>query len=729
MDFSTLNPRQQDAVLHTEGPLLIVAGAGSGKTRVLTWRISYLIKEKGVFPGHILALTFTNKAAKEMQSRVEKLMGKSTAGMWIGTFHAICVRMLRRDIDAIGYTRDFVIYDPQDQKTLIKDVLKELRINEDDLPVKRVVGEIGWAKDRMMGPDRYRAAFPGDAEKEELAEVYRRYQEKLKRNNAMDFDDLILKTLELFHQEPEILASWQDRFRYIHVDEYQDTNRSQYELIRLLAKKYGNLCVVGDLDQSIYGWRGADIRNIRDFEKDFSSAKVVKLEQNYRSTKRILEAANSVIEQNMGRRDKTLWTQNEDGRKLYYYQASDDKEEARYVAANIARRVQADDEEYTDFAVLYRTNAQSRVMEDGLRMAKIPYKIVGGLKFYDRKEIKDIMAYLRIVQNPMDAVSFARIVNVPGRHVGDKSVERLMRESNERQESPLATVRTAIAEKWFPAKTTDGLVRFIGAIDPLVDGRDDLKPAEAIEAIISRSGYLADLERENTIESRSRIENIEEFLSVAGEFEINIPEGLLRDFLADMSLVSDQDSLADEDAGVRLMTLHSAKGLEFPVVFMVGMEENLFPMGRALMEDDLEEERRLCYVGITRAERELHMTHAVARYQFGKTLYNKISRFIEEIPDDLFEVPRVKRPISSGGTTSSSWAVPSMASYTQKAVPVENPGDDAVKPGAKVRHGVFGDGVVISLKGSGAQVEVTIAFAQKGIKKLMLGFAPLEILE
>lgn len=718
MDFSTLNPPQQDAVQTTEGPLLVVAGAGSGKTRVLTWRIAYLIEELGVYPGHILALTFTNKAAKEMQNRVEQRIGHSTQGMWIGTFHAICVRMLRRDVEAIGYSRDFVIYDPHDQKTLIKEVLKELRIHEDDLPVKRVVGEIGWAKDRMMGPERYKATFPGDDEKEELAEVYRRYQEKLKSNNAMDFDDLILKTLELLQHNPDICDSWQDRFRYIHVDEYQDTNRAQYELIRLLAQGHGNLCVVGDMDQSIYGWRGADIRNIRDFENDFKNAKVIKLEQNYRSTQRILEAANAVIDNNGGRRKKTLWTQNQEGQKLFYYKAADDKEEARYVASRISRMTADGDEDYRDFAVLYRTNAQSRVMEDGLRQAHIPYKIVGGLKFYDRKEIKDIMAYLRIIQNPLDQISFGRVVNVPGRHVGEKSVERLLAESTGREESPLAIVRDAIAEKWFPNRTVEGLKQFLNTVEPLIENREELKPAKAIEAVIRNSGYLADLEKENTIEARSRIENIEEFISVAEEFQHNNPEGLLRDFLVDMSLVSDQDSLADEDSGVRLMTLHSAKGLEFPVVFMVGMEEGLFPMSRALMEDDLEEERRLCYVGITRAERELHITHAGMRHQFGKTTCNMMSRFIDEIPEELFESPRKK-----AAPQKTSWHVPPVESFAPKKTGAPASGGD-LKAGSKVRHGVFGDGVVISLKGT----EVTIAFNQKGIKKLMLGYAPLEII-
>ncbi len=725
MDFSTLNQEQATAVRHTEGPLLVVAGAGSGKTRVLTWRIAYLINEKGVFPGNILALTFTNKAAKEMNSRVEKLLGYSTAGMWIGTFHAMCVRMLRRDVEQLGYTRDFVIYDPQDQKTLAKEILKELRIDEDDLPVRRVISEISWAKDQMMGPEKYKSAFPGDDEKEEIAEVYRRYQNRLKSNNAMDFDDLILKTLELFRTKPEVLGYWRDKFKYIHVDEYQDTNRAQYELIRLLADKHQNLCVVGDLDQSIYGWRGADIRNIRDFEKDFSGAKVIKLEQNYRSTKRILEAANAVIDNNMDRRKKTLWTDNEDGHPLKYYLAQDDKEEARYVALRIAEKVRDFDEAYKDMAILYRTNAQSRVMEDALRQAHIPYKIVGGLKFYDRKEIKDIMGYLRLVQNPVDLISLGRVINVPGRHIGEKSVDRLFGEIIARQEAPLTVIREAIAERWFPAKTTQGLRSFLTVIEPLIDERQYLTPVDTIESVLKASGYMAALELENTIEARSRMENIEEFLSVAQEFEFNNEGGTLQDFLADMSLVSDQDSLVEEEEGVRLMTLHSAKGLEFPVVFMVGMEEGLFPTSRAIQEDDLEEERRLCYVGITRAERELHLTHATARFQFGRTSYNMISRFIDEIPETLFEAPRKKRDIMK--EAKNAWTVPPVSS-SQKSTPASLEGTEDLKAGAKVRHKLFGEGVVISVKGSGAQTELTIAFAQKGIKKLMLGFAPLEVI-
>ncbi len=725
MDFSTLNKEQRDAVLATEGPLLVVAGAGSGKTRVLTWRIAHLIKDKGMYPGNVLALTFTNKAAKEMNSRVEKLLGYSTAGMWIGTFHAICVRMLRRDVEYLGYTKNFVIYDPQDQKTLAKEILKELRIDEDDLPVRRVMGEISWAKDRMMTPERYKAAFPGDDEKEEIAEVYRRYQSRLKSNNAMDFDDLILKTVELLKSKPEVLLSWQERFKYIHVDEYQDTNRAQYELIRLLAQKHRNLCVVGDLDQSIYGWRGADIRNIRDFEKDFSPATVIKLEQNYRSTKRILEAANAVIDNNMDRRKKTLWTDNEDGHQLKYFVAQDDKEEARYVALRIAEKARESDEAYKDMAVLYRTNAQSRVMEDALRQARIPYKIVGGLKFYDRKEIKDIMAYLRIIQNPVDLIAFGRVINVPGRHIGEKTIDRLFGEMNEREEPPLSVLYEAIAEKWFPAKTTEGLRAFVRCVEPLIVERHNLKPVDAIESVLKGSGYMTALELENSVEARSRMENIEEFLSVAQEFEFNNEEGTLQDFLADMSLVSDQDTLVEEEEGVRLMTLHSAKGLEFPVVFMVGMEEGLFPTSRAIQEDDLEEERRLCYVGITRAERELHLTHATMRFQFGRTSYNMISRFIDEIPEELFEKPRKKKQAIS--EAKPSWAVPPV-SASQKSSGTAPEGAEDLKAGAKVRHKLFGEGVIISVKGSGNQTELTIAFNQKGIKKLMLGFAPLEVI-
>ncbi len=725
MDFSTLNKEQHLAVKETEGPLLVVAGAGSGKTRVLTWRIAYLINERGIFPGNILALTFTNKAAKEMNNRVEKLLSRSTAGMWIGTFHAICVRMLRRDVEFLGYTRDFVIYDPQDQKTLAKEILKELHIDEDDLPVRKVMGEISWAKDRMMTPEKYKSTFPGDDEKGEIAEVYRRYQGRLKSNNAMDFDDLILKTLELFKSQAAVLEYWQDKFKYVHVDEYQDTNRAQYELIRLLAMKHRNLCVVGDLDQSIYGWRGADIRNIRDFEKDFSPAKVIKLEQNYRSTRRILEAANAVIDNNMDRRKKTLWTDNEEGHKLKYFLAQDDKEEARYVATRILEKVRDGDEAYKDMAVLYRTNAQSRVMEDAFRQAKIPYKIVGGLKFYDRKEIKDIMAYLRFIQNPVDLIALGRVINVPGRHIGEKSIDRLMTEIKSREEAPLAVLREAVAEKWFPAKTTEGIRSYLRAVEPLIAELETLTPVEAIEGVLEASGFMSALEIENTIEARSRMENIEEFLSVAQEFEFNNEGGTLRDFLVDMSLVSDQDSLVEEEEGVRMMTLHSAKGLEFPIVFMVGMEENLFPTSRAIAEDDLEEERRLCYVGITRAERELHLTHATQRFQFGRASYNQISRFIAEIPEAVFETPHKKREL--GKEVKTAWAVPPIsASLKTSGVAVE--GSEDLKAGAKVRHKLFGEGVIISVKGSGTQTELTIAFAQKGIKKLMLGFAPLEVI-
>lgn len=724
MDFSTLNDDQRRAVLATEGPLLVIAGAGSGKTRVLTFRIAYLIREKGVFPGNILALTFTNKAAKEMNSRVEKLLGRSTAGMWMGTFHSICVRILRRDVHELdGYNQDFVIYDTQDQKTLVKEVLKSLHIDEDDLPVRKVIGEISWAKDKMMSPEQYKDASIGDDAKEEIAEVYRRYQAQLKANNAMDFDDLILKTLTLFRAKPEILSTWQERFAYVHVDEYQDTNRAQYELIRLLARRHNNLCVVGDLDQSIYGWRGADIRNIRDFEKDFANAEVIKLEQNYRSTRMILDAANAVIENNEQRRKKTLWTNNESGSKIKYHQASDEKEEARYVARNIMDKY-GNGEAYGEMAVLYRTNAQSRAMEDVFRQARIPYKIVGGLKFYERREIKDIIAYLRFIQNPADLISLGRIINVPGRHIGEKSVDRLMMHING-SESALSVLRNAVAEKWFPAKTTAGLRSFIGAVEPLMQERDSLMPVEAIERVLEASGYMKALEDEDTIESRSRIENIGEFLSVAQEFEGSRDDKQLRDFLADMSLLSDQDSLNEEEEGVKLMTIHSAKGLEFPVVFMVGMEENIFPASMSVKEGGLEEERRLCYVGITRAERELHLTHAAQRFQFGKISVNPVSRFIGEISEELLDRP-VRKPAVKA-EVKGNWTVPPVTvapAYTNTA-----PGTgDNLKMGVKVRHKVFGDGLIVSVKGSGVQTELTIAFDQKGIKKLMLGFAPLEII-
>jgi len=725
MDLSTLNERQRQAVEATEGPLLILAGAGSGKTRVLTYRIGHLIEDYRVYPSQVLALTFTNKAAKEMRNRVEKLIGDMTAGMWIGTFHSICVRMLRNNIDTIGYTSDFVIYDTADQKTLIKQIMKQENIDDKQFPLKMIQSKISDAKNEMISPKKYEDLYYSDYRLQEVCKVYNIYQRKLKEYNAMDFDDLILKTLEMFINAPDVLAYYQNKFKYIHVDEYQDTNKAQYQLIRMLSEGYNNLCVVGDIDQSIYGWRGADIRNINDFEKDFSKARTIKLEQNYRSSAKILEAANKVIKNNFQRKSKNLWTDNHEGRKLRYYRGQNEQDEARYVATRILERIDTDQIAYSDCAILYRTNAQSRVFEEIFMRNSIPYKILGGLKFYDRKEIKDVAAYLKLIQNPADEIALLRVLNVPKRGIGDKSVEKIRDIAMDHDESLFDAMIRVDEEKLMPNRVLKGIREFLEAVIPYMRMQSSAKVTEVFKGIIKDSGYMNMLKLEDTIEATTRIENIQEFLSVAMEFEKKSETGVLQDFLADICLMSDQDSLEEEEEGVLMMTLHSAKGLEFPYVFLVGMEEGIFPSGRSLEEDDAaEEERRLCYVGITRAEQELFLTHAALRTLYGRTNVNKVSRFIEEIPDELIHsdsgniASRESRAIDFG-----------MANFKEPeaSMPISDANMDAIKAGSKIKHKAFGNGTVISVKGSGEKAELTIAFDSKGIKKLMLGFAPIEI--
>lgn len=726
MDLSTLNIEQRKAVEAVDGPLLILAGAGSGKTRVLTYRIAHLIEDYRVYPSQILALTFTNKAAREMRSRVEKLIGDMTEGMWIGTFHSICVRILRKNIEAIGYTSDFVIYDTADQKTLLKQIMKQYNIDDKQLPIRFIQAKISDAKNEMLSPAKYEELNFSDYRLREVCKVYHEYQRKLKEYNAMDFDDLILKTLELFITAPDSLAYYQHKFRYIHVDEYQDTNKAQYQLIRLLSEGYHNLCVVGDIDQSIYGWRGADIRNINDFESDFKNAHTIKLEQNYRSTSKILEAANAVIKNNFTRKPKKLWTDNHEGRKIRYYRGQNEQDEARYVATRILERMRTSDIEYSDCAILYRTNAQSRVFEEVFMRNKIPYKILGGLKFYDRKEIKDIAAYLKVIQNPADEVSLTRILNVPKRGIGGKSIEKLSQIAIDYDESLFDAMIRAEEEKLMSSRVLKGLRDFLEAVVPYVQKSHELKVTEIFKGVLKDSGYMDMLKVEDTIEATTRIENIQEFLSVAMEFENRSETGILQDFLADICLMSDQDSLEEEEEGVLMLTLHSAKGLEFPYVFLVGMEEGIFPSGRSLEEDDTaEEERRLCYVGITRAEQELFLTHAALRTLYGRTNVNKVSRFIEEIPDGLVESD--SGDIASRETRAIDFG---MANFKapEASMPVSEGNMESIKAGTKIKHKAFGNGTVISVKGSGEKSELTIAFDSKGIKKLMLGFAPIEII-
>lgn len=730
MNLDGLNEKQRMAAEKTEGPLLILAGAGSGKTRVLTHRIAYLIQEKNVRPSSILAITFTNKAASEMKIRVANLIGDVSSGMWMGTFHSICVKILRWHADKIGYGKDFVIYDPTDQKTLVKECMKELNIDDKRTTPKYALGKISDAKNEMISPEKFDEMNSGDYYLDNVCKVYDLYQRKLKGNNAMDFDDLILKAIEVFQTSKEVLSEYQRRFKYIHVDEYQDTNKAQYLLVRMLSLGHMNLCVVGDNDQSIYGWRGADIRNITEFEKDFMGAEIIKLEQNYRSSKNILNAANCVIKNNLNRKSKNLWTDNDLGDKIRYYKASSETDEARNVAQKVIDMMRIEKRPHTDFAVLYRTNAQSRVIEDAFRSEGIPYKLVGGVKFYDRKEIKDLIAYLRLIQNPVDELSVKRAINVPKRGIGAKTIEKIALAGMERDLSLYEAVLHAAQNELFSKKVNEGLKSFTKVIEEHRELIEVKTAAEMIELVLSASGYLEELKLDNTLESRSRIENLRELISAAKDFEKTAETAYLQDFLEEYSLKADIDKLEDEEdvPSVLFMTMHSAKGLEFPVVFIIGMEENIFPSARSIEEnDDVEEERRLAYVGITRAEEKLFISHASVRSMYGKTQCNLVSRFIEEIPKDLIDSPtgevasRKKKKIAFSQQMKNEL-------IKSKESRSEITDSSALKAGVKVMHKTFGEGTVITTKGSGDEMMLTVAFNSKGIKKLNLKMAPLEVI-
>ncbi|NPV54833.1 MAG: DNA helicase PcrA [Firmicutes bacterium] len=738
-----LNPRQREAVCHTEGPLLILAGAGSGKTRVITYRIAYLIGEKDVFPGSILAVTFTNKAANEMRERVAGLVGPWARSVHISTFHSFCVRVLRCDIDRLGMTRDFTIFDASDQQAAVKQALHDLNINDKQFTPAGVLGTISNAKNELVRPADFAEAATGFYEKT-VARIYGAYQSILQKNNALDFDDLLMETVELFRGFPEVLGGYQEKFKYIMVDEYQDTNRAQYVIVRLLAARHRNLCVVGDEDQSIYGWRGADIRNILDFEEDYPDARVIKLEENYRSTRAILEAANEVIKNNRERKDKALWTRNPGGELIRCFAAADQHEEARFVANEILRERSEMGRGYKDFVVLYRMNAQSRVFEDVFMSLGIPYKIVGGLRFYERKEIKDIIAYLRLILNPGDGVSLQRVINVPKRGIGDITIERLAAFARQEDIGMFEAMRRAGEIEAIPERTRTQVSRFAGMIEELVAKRDELSPTMLVNEVLERTGYLRELEAERTVEALARIENIKELLSVTREFEARQSasggEGSLAAFLEEVALISDIDTLKEDEEGVTLMTLHSAKGLEFPVVFIAGMEEGLFPHARALMDDgELEEERRLCYVGITRAMEQLYLTRARKRMIYGESSDTLPSRFLAEIPVDLV----VDWPGSTGagegayahvdsaGSASAAGSAGSADSINP--VDLNSPASSArstdarraFRSGDKVRHEKLGHGTVVSIEGEGEDAILTIAFPGLGVKKFMLGYAPI----
>ena len=737
-----MNPMQREAIVMTDGPLLILAGAGSGKTRVLTHKIAYLIEEKGINPFNILALTFTNKAASEIKDRIESLIDVDTKYMWSGTFHSICVRILRMNIDKIGYDKNFVIYDTSDQKTLIKDCLRELDLNEKLYKVYDQLSYISGLKDKMISAEEeMKNSESMDFYSREKAKIYSLYQKKLVQSNALDFDDLIIKTIELFNTDKETRDYYAEKFQYILVDEYQDTNKAQYELIKHMASVHNNICVVGDSDQSIYGWRGADIRNILDFEKDYPDAKVIKLEQNYRSTKTILEAANAVIKNNMDRKEKSLWTDNPEGEKITVYSAEDERDEARFIGDMIEKTIGEDFRKYEDFAVLYRMNAQSRIIEEEFMSRRIPYKIVGGLKFYDRMEIKDITSYLRVVQNPSDNVSLKRIINVPKRGIGKTTLDKIDRYCAE-NEINMYEALFKLDEMPLSQRTKNNINDFQSMIAKFIAMSSIFSLEELVENIIDSSGYIKELEADGSIESRTRIENVEEFLSVVVEAVEKNPEANLEDFLADMSLLSDLDKTDEEISScVTLMTMHSSKGLEYPYVFVAGMEGGIFPSYRSVLEDDLEEERRLCYVAITRAEKKLFLTHAKRRTLFGKQSYYAPSEFLEEIPGELInregyvERASLSSKNKNNGLSRNLFTGISKNSNKKNSVKKLEDKDDEqreikneLKPGSKIEHDTLGVGTIVEIKEENNDTKITVAFVDKGIKKLMLNYSPIKIL-
>ncbi|WP_048601179.1 DNA helicase PcrA [Rubeoparvulum massiliense] len=710
-----LNPEQRRAVLTTEGPVLILAGAGSGKTRVVTQRIAYLLAEKRVAPWSILAITFTNKAAREMKERVSQLVGADAEDIWISTFHSMCVRILRRDIERIGYSSRFTILDSTDQLSQVKDILKVLNIDPKRFDPRAILATISQAKNALQSPEEY-ANLVGDPFMKVVSDVYTEYQRRLKTNQSLDFDDLLMVTVQLFKKVPEVLEYYQKKFRYIHVDEYQDTNAVQYQLVHLLAASHQNICVVGDTDQSIYSWRGADITNILRFEEDYPDAQVILLEQNYRSTKRILQAANEVIRNNTERKEKNLWTENEDGPLIQLYEAETEHDEAYYIVEQLEKKLQ-EGASYQDFAILYRTNAQSRIIEEVLIKSSHPYQLVGGTRFYERKEIRDVMAYLKLVANPHDDASFKRIVNVPKRGIGATSLDKLSQYAFE-QGISLYTAASSAEEAGVSGKAAGQLGAFAEMIRELSGQVDYQSVHELTEQVLERSRYIEELQQEKTIEAQTRIENIQEFLSVTLDFEKKSEDHSLISFLSDVALVADVDQWDEGQKRITLMTLHSAKGLEFPYVFLVGMEEGLFPHNRALSDEhEMEEERRLAYVGITRAEKGLYLTYARSRTIYGRIQSMPASRFIDEIPEELLE---------RDGKKQQQAMFRSSTSLRSQRI---HPGADLTlswKVGEKVQHGKWGIGTIVGCKGEGDNLELDIAFPGMGIKKLLAKFAPIE---
>lgn len=736
-----LNKKQKEAVVTTEGPLLIMAGAGSGKTRVLTHRIAYLIHEKQVNPWNILAITFTNKAASEMKERVSGLVTEGGDDVWVSTFHSMCVRILRREIDQIGYDSNFTIAGSSEQNTLMKRILKKMNYDKKKFPPRVMLSEISNAKNELLDEKEYEQQAAGYWQ-QQVAKVYKEYQKELRLSESVDFDDLIMLTVRLFEEKPEILSYYQSKFQYIHVDEYQDTNHAQYRLVHLLSERFKNLCVVGDADQSIYGWRGADMDNILDFEKDYPDAETILLEQNYRSTKNILQAANTVIKNNTNRREKALWTDNHKGDKITVFNANDEYDETNYVAGKIKELMKENpDYTYEDFAILYRTNAMSRVMEETLMKQKLPFQIIGGTGYYERKEILDLMAYLTLIVNPADNLSFRRIVNVPKRGIGAATIAKLT-DIADLNNMSLYEAALNVQSTNLSKRAANNLEEFALMIRDFRKMTEFLTVTDLVESILEKTGYLDKLKRENTLEAEARIENLEEFYSITSTFDkSNVEDKSLLAFLTDLSLIAPTDDIEEETSEVTLMTLHSAKGLEFPVVFIIGVENNIFPLIRPDTDDeDMEEERRLAYVGITRAERTLYLTSASSRLLYGQRKYNQISPFIDELDDEVTELDQGPgRPSYATGNYSNAFKkrrsiqpAGRRASRKTKSTVTKskNAGVGAEKldwqVGDKVSHKKWGIGTIVQIKGEKKDMQLNIAFPEEGVKPLLASFAPIE---
>lgn len=735
MDYiKGLNERQRQAVLHTEGPLLIMAGAGSGKTRVVTHKIAYLIADKGVSPYEILAITFTNKAANEMKERVSSLIDVDVDAMWMGTFHSICVRMLRRHIDRIGYERSFTIYDRDDQKTLVKECLKELNLDKETYKENSMLAIISEQKNLMVPPDEYITMNYGSFYERNAGEVYALYEKKLKFYNALDFDDLLIKGVELLRQNPGILKQYQQRFRYIFVDEYQDTNKIQYLFVKMLSGFHNNICVVGDSDQAIYSWRYADISNILDFEKDFPGAEVILLERNYRSTDAILRTANQVIANNTQRKDKNLWTDKKGGPPVTHIELEYSEEEAQFVATRIQQLIYRG-ASLSDIAVLYRTNVQSRPFEEAFMAEEIPYKVVGGIKFYDRKEVKDIIAYLRFIQNPNDNIALKRIINTPKRGIGNTTIEKLEAYGLEKEESLYSVVLECDSVPGITSRARGLLKPFAESMSLLMAKKELMGIKDFMEEVMESTGYIEELEKERTIEARTRIDNIRDFLSVALLFEQKDPNATLEDFLATIALLSDVDKTKEETSVVSLMTVHSAKGLEFPIVFLVGMEEGLFPLSRAKESpEEHEEERRLCYVAVTRAAEQLFITSARKRTLYGNTSYTMPSTFLEEMGDTIeHEYSEARKRIMQQPEESRAQDILKrdyLRDNIMPRIPERRPiANEKIDIGTKVKHEKFGDGMIVAIEKKEDDNKLTIAFDKNGIKFLMQSMAPLTIVD